>query len=409
MEKNDRLKTTFTYNAAEQVELDKPPGLVWLASWYPSITSPTNGDFIQRHAIALSSKIPVLVIHTIHDPKAPSHVRYEVLSKGHLTEIIIYFRHSGDTSSIISKISYNRLFYRYTDRLLDHLFRTYGRPLCLHVHVPVKMGLVAIKAGRKWQVPYVVSEQSSKYLPGIEDGYDKRSWYYQYSVRRIFSTALAVSNVSAAVGKIIAKLAGREHIRVIRNVADPFVFHYQPAEITPFTFIHASTLKPQKNIKGILQVFSKLYSERQDFKLVLLGGEDDGLSLISREYGPVTWLELEGTVEHRQVAGYMQRSNCLVMFSRDENFPCVIVEALCSGLPVISSDVGGCPEAISDANGILVRSGNEDELLAAARYIMDHYSRYNRAEIAKQAAALYGNEQIASDFISFYRDAGIRI
>ncbi|HLO82945.1 MAG TPA: glycosyltransferase [Chitinophagaceae bacterium] len=403
------MKTTRTYDKAGQVELNELPGIIWLASWYPSLTSPTNGDFIQRHAVALSEKTPVLVIHTIHDSKSSSHVRYEVSRYGGLTEIIIFFRHSGDTSSFIGKLSYNRLFYRYTHELLDHLFMTYGKPECLHVHVPMKMGRVAIRAGRKWNLPYVVSEQSSKYLPGIEDGYDNRSWFYRYSVRQVFAKALAVSNVSAALGWIIGKLAGREDVKVIRNVADPSVFHYKPTEISPFTFIHASTLKSQKNIVGILNAFNELFNERQDFKLVVLGGDEDELSILRQQFGNAPWLELEGTVEHDQVAGYMQMANCLVMFSRDENFPCVIVEALCCGLPVISSDAGGCPEAINEDNGILVRSGHEDELLAAARYMIKNFSRYDQQEIAKQAAAQYGNEQIALDFISFYRNAGIRI
>jgi glycosyltransferase involved in cell wall biosynthesis len=273
----------------------------------------------------------------------------------------------------------------------------------------MKMGRVAIRAGRKWNLPFVVSEQSSKYLPGIEDGYDKRSWFYRYSVRQVFTKALAVSNVSTTLGWIIGKLAGRDDVKVIRNVADPSVFYYKPIQISPFTFIHASTLKSQKNILGILHAFSKLFNERQDFKLLVLGGEEEELSALKQRFGHLSWLTLEGTVRHEEVAGYMQQANCLVMFSRDENFPCVIVEALCCGLPVISSDAGGCPEAINEKNGLLVRSGHEEELLAAARSMMENYARFDRQEIAKQAAALYGNERIAADFISFYRNAGIRI
>ncbi|HEX5667258.1 MAG TPA: hypothetical protein VFX73_00575, partial [Chitinophagaceae bacterium] len=278
------MKTTRTYDKAEQVKLDKSLRLLWLASWYPSLTFPTNGDFIQRHAIAVAEKISLVVVHAIHDEKAHSGVRYELTQSGDLTEIIIYFRHSGDINSISGKLSYNRLFYRYTGELLDHLIRSFGKPACIHVHVPVKMGRVAIMLQRKWKIPYVVSEQSSKYLPGIEDGYDKRSWFYRYTVKQVFRKALAVSNVSLALGKIIGKLAGLRNVKVIRNVADPAVFNYLPNEITPFTFIHASTLKTQKNIPGILNVFKRLAEERQNFRLVVLGGEEEDLSLLRAAY-----------------------------------------------------------------------------------------------------------------------------
>lgn len=402
------MTTTRTYDSAEQVTLDRPLRLLWLASWYPSLTFPTNGDFIQRHAFAVAEKTPLVVVHTIHDEKAHRGVRYEITQTGDLTEIIICFRHSGDVNSISGKLSYNRLFYRYTGELLDHLIRSFGKPACIHVHVPVKMGRVAIMIQRKWKIPYVVSEQSSKYLPGIEDGYNQRSWIYRYTVKQVFRKALAVSNVSMALGKIIGKLAGREDVKVIRNVADPAVFHYQPNENAPFTFIHASTLKPQKNIHGILNVFKKLAEERQDFRLVVLGGEEEDLSLLRVAYGGAGWLTLEGTVDHNRVAGYMQKAHCLVMFSRDENFPCVIVEALCCGLPVISSDAGGCAEAIDVQNGIVVSAGNEAQLLMAVKDVMNNYHRYNRQKIANDAAAQYGNEQVGLAFISFYREAGIR-
>jgi glycosyltransferase involved in cell wall biosynthesis len=85
----------------------------------------------------------------------------------------------------------------------------------------------------------------------------------------------------------------------------------------------------------------------------------------------------------------------------------VIVEALCCGLPVISSDAGGCAEAIDVQNGIVVSAGDEAQLFRAVKDVMNNYHRYNRQKIANDAAAQYGNEQIGLAFISFYRDAGI--
>ena len=41
------------------------------------------------------------------------------------------------------------------------------------------------------------------------------------------------------------------------------------------------------------------------------------------------------------------------MASSSENAPCVIAEAHCSGLPVLSSNVGGISNMIDETNGIL--------------------------------------------------------
>jgi hypothetical protein len=53
--------------------------------------------------------------------------------------------------------------------------------------------------------------------------------------------------------------------------------------------------------------------------------------------------------------------------------------------------------------------GDEAQLFKAVKDVMDNYHRYNRQKIANDAAAQYGNEQIGSEFMFFYREAGINI
>lgn len=353
--------------------------------------------------------VPLVVVHTIHDANSVAPVRYEVILRGMLTEVFVYFRHGGNLGSFGSKISYNRLFYHYTKALLSHLFISYGKPECIHVHVPMKMGRVAMWAGRKWSIPYVVSEQSSAYLPGVADSYQNRNLFYRYNVKVILKKAKAVSNVSRSLADILQRIAGRNDIAVIRNAADSSKFFYRPVALPLFTFIHVSTLKEQKNIGGMLNAFAMLYQQRQDFCLQMVGGDDDALKDIRIAHPNASWLILHGTVDHEQVPQHMQQAHCLVMFSRDENFPCVIVEGLSCGLPTITSDAGGCPEAIEPGNGIVVSSGDEQGLLDALQQMMSGYHKYDRNKIATDAASRYNFAKIARDFIDLYKKSGINI
>lgn len=396
------------YYDARQIELPIVPKVMWLASWYPSRTSPYNGDFIQRHAIATSQHTPILLIHTIHDVALKHKVQYEVVSRGGLTEIIVYFHHDGITSTVIEKISYNALFNKYIKQLIVTLVAGYGQPSLLHVHVPVKMGRIALWAKKKWGLPYIVSEQSSAYLPSAQDAYQKRNWIYRTSVKKIFRDALAITNVSVAVGRIISQLFDRPEIRVIRNLADPSIFFPVPKPKEKICrFIHVSTLKYQKNVRGILEAMQMLWARRNDFELTLIGGEQG----IGEEWPPgienAPWLRIKGMVEHDQVAVQMQRADCLVMFSRDENFPCVIVEALCCGLPVITSDAGGCSEAIDPTNGLVVKSEHLAGLVNALEQMIDDRGRYDQQVIANAAIKQYGSDSVGKDFVDLYQELGI--
>lgn len=399
-----------SYKTPGQIPLEQHYPVIWLASWYPSRTEPVNGDFIQRHAIAVSERLPILLIHTIHDPSLPEPYRYESRKSGALQEILVYFRHSGKLRKPLGRLSYNLQFHRLTFGLLEHVFDHCGTPQALHVHVPVKMGRLAMAIEKKWKIPYLVSEQSAEYQPGIKDGFASRNPYYRFSVRRILQGARAISNVSEAFGRILSEIAGGKPVTVIRNLADTEQFRHRPnTDQKVFTFIHVSTLKPQKNVEGILRVAAEFSQRGHVFKLIMVGGEDELVERYRERLAGTDWLEFRGQVEHREIPGQLQSAHCLLMFSQSENFPCVIPESLCCGLPVITSDAGGCAEAIDQTNGIVVSREDEQALLRAMEQMITGYHQYRAAEISRRAAMIYGNQKIASDFLEFYRASGINL
>jgi hypothetical protein len=67
--------------------------VLWLPSWYPCKLTPYDGDFIQRHARAVSQYIPVHVIHLVRDKDGKITKDVEIISNhdGELTETIIYY------------------------------------------------------------------------------------------------------------------------------------------------------------------------------------------------------------------------------------------------------------------------------------------------------------------------------
>lgn len=394
------------YFRKEDIPLDRYYPVIWLASWYPSKTYPTNGDFIQRHAACVD--MPLLIIHTIHVPDNNVALNYLLRKEGKRMEVIIQFRRENEGEQIFQKLLYHQRFQKHTKDLLGYLINRQGKPALFHVHVPMKMGPIARWAKQKWNIPYIVSEQSSKYVGDGPDHFDRRSARHRNTVTRVFQEAAIVTNVSATVGSILQKRFQLHTVETIHNVADASLFFPGTKKNTSqtFHFLHASTLTPQKNIEGIIRVMEKLYLIRQDFSLTLLGGEANALD---RWRTQKPWLNHIPNVPHEKVAEHMRAADALLMFSRDENFPCVIVEALCCGLVVITSDAGGSGEAIHKANGLVVPVGNEDALADAIQEVMNKRKSYDPHVIRQDAISKYSYPVIGQQFRDLYRKSGVSV
>jgi glycosyltransferase involved in cell wall biosynthesis len=68
------------------------------------------------------------------------------------------------------------------------------------------------------------------------------------------------------------------------------------------------------------------------------------------------------------VGPYLQAAGGLVLSSKTEGLPGVVLEALAAGVPVIATDVGGVADLVVEGRtGFLVRSGDLDGMVDAVR------------------------------------------
>ena len=91
-----------------------------------------------------------------------------------------------------------------------------------------------------------------------------------------------------------------------------------------------------------------------------------------------------GAIPRDAVREAMWAADCFVLPSHAENFGVVLIEALATGLPVISTRCGGPEDIVNDDVGILLRPGDERGLadaLAAMR---------GRPAVDPQAVRAYG-------------------
>jgi glycosyltransferase involved in cell wall biosynthesis len=278
-------------------------------------------------------------------------------------------------------------------------------PDLVHVHVPVKMGAGAIWLKRKFNIPFVVTEHSTVYIKDSFDHFETRSWYFRSSTKKIFEQADAVFSVSMYHRKLLEQLfslKGKPYI--IRNAVDVKMF-YPLNEINKVKrFVHVSMMFPFKNIDGILNALALLNQTNCNWKVQFIGPATDEYKQLSATLGLDKQVEWCGTLPYPEVAKHMQKADALVHFSHYENLPCVINEALCCGIPVISSDVGGIAELINETNGILVEKNNTKQLAEALNNFLQNPDRFNKTNISSEASAIFNYSTIGKQILDLYKE-----
>jgi len=376
---------------------------LWLTSWYPNRNDRFDGDFIQRHAQAVSAFCNIHVIHVQKEEPALVNQSNELNSTGNLSENIIYYSCKKTGIAILDKWISHRNYIRCYKKAITNYILENGKPVAVHVHVAMKAGLVALWIKRKWGIPYVVTEHwTGYYRQGVPSLYDQNP-VYRFKNKRVLKDAELFLPVSKDLGETVQREFISVDYKVIPNVVDSNLFYFKPQERKVFRFIHVSLMNYQKNPEGIIMACSMLKEKGYLFELLMVGNKDERLIQFSAELG-LTDKEIyfESTVPYSEVARRMQESSVLLLFSRFENLPCVILEALCCGLPVISSLTGGIAEVVDANNGILIKSENINELVMAMQKMMDNYAFYDRKDIAEKAVVKFKYDTVARQLMAIY-------
>lgn len=362
---------------------------------------PFNGDFIQRHARAAALYNDIHVIHVAGDASGKTTGAEHIINKSKgLTEHIVYYNRS---SSFLGRIKSHYLWLALSRQAIRRYVVEHGKPDLVHIHVPVKAGISGLWIKRMYKIPYAVTEHWGIYNDVEIQNYKSKSATFKRFTKKIFEKAAIFISVSRYLAEGVNRLVMKKDYIIIPNVTDTALFYYEVKPFSTFRFIHVSNMVPLKNAEGILRAFKSLLQQQSNVQLLMLGDTD----LAIRQYaeglglGDVS-VSFAGEVPYEQVAKAMQQANCFILFSNIENSPCVIGEALCCGLPVITTSVGGIPELVNESNSLLVEPKDEGALARAMQQMMEKYAAFTCKKIAEDAQGKFSYPVIGKKFDEVY-------
>lgn len=189
-------------------------------------------------------------------------------------------------------------------------------------------------------------------------------------------------------------------IVIPEEISQPGDFYNRSAQLLVVGRLH-----PAKGIDILLEALCGLKAYDFEVKVVGEGSQKSYLERLTEQYGLTAQVSFLG-VRH-DVECLMQNSDCLLVPSRWEGLPMVILEAMANGLPVIASAVGGIPEAVEHGEtGYLVPSKNVTALRRVLKCVLENpYLLLNMREAARQKAVdSYAVRIIAQQHLDLYRD-----
>jgi teichuronic acid biosynthesis glycosyltransferase TuaC len=360
---------------------------VWIVPSYPWADQPVGGIFHQTQAQALT-RLGLQLTVTCPTPLAPWPLP---TFRRQWRDYAAAPARESDGGVTVLRPRYVGIpgepSWAIPDRLIagavGRVRRSWAGARLIHGHSAVT-GLAAWQLARRTGLPFVLTFHGS----------DLNTWPDQHpdrlqDLRTAARAAGAVITVSAALAARVESLTGVKAVHLPigsdhRRLASLAVPRSQARAELALTNDSVVVLFVGNLLeaKGVRELADAVLALGPPFRAVFVGG---GPEKGYRGDDPPAraCLDYRGPMAHGEVVRHMAAADVLVLPSRREGLPSVLVEAGSIGLPVIASSVGGIPGLLADDRGVLL----EEVSAAAIGAALDAFAN-DRSTAAQRAARL---------------------
>jgi N-acetyl-alpha-D-glucosaminyl L-malate synthase BshA len=252
------------------------------------------------------------------------------------------------------------------------------------------------------KTPYVIWAQGSDiYLP---------SRFTKLSSKLVLENASTVIALSEDMKRKINDICEIDDIVVLPNgiELDKFKDISPRKQTNEFkkTILFVGTLRPVKGIDYLIKAMYIIHNKSPFTNLLIVGDgpEKDKLQTLVHELSLQDCIHFAGKVPNEKIPEYMAQADIFALPSLSESFGIVNIEAMASGLPIVTTNVGGLPEIVKNGeNGFVVEPKNPEVFAEKILLILkDNDLRKKFSEQNREKAKEYSWDDIVEKLIFIY-------
>lgn len=157
-------------------------------------------------------------------------------------------------------------------------------------------------------------------------------------------------------------------VRVIPNGLKPADFDVIEPRADAADVLFVGELRHLKGVDLLLDALAQLNAERRTTAAIVGGGPDDAAFRAQCDR-----LDLGGVVTFHgpmPARDAFALGRVMVVPSRAESFPYIVLEAAAAGLPLVATDVGGIPEIVAGTDTALIAAGSAAAIADAVNHAL---------------------------------------
>lgn len=192
-------------------------------------------------------------------------------------------------------------------------------------------------------------------------------------VAKTIATSESVTTVASSVARELGEHYACDHALVVGNGVDEHLFEPGSGKSAEKYILFIGRLSYRKGLFDLLEC-AEVVCQHYDVRFILVGkGElEQKIRAIIEKKGLQDSIILVGHQNREELVKLYQRATIFVLPSHYEGLPTVLLEAMSCGLPVVATNVSGCPGVVSDGeNGILIPAKSPEMMVEAISRLLD--------------------------------------